>query len=60
MKQQATSAAIERLEGLAADFLETKIADLEKSQGVHIKDVEVALIPDALGKSPAVTVIVSI
>ena len=59
MTKQSTSAALDRLEGLAADFLETKIADVEKAENVKIKDVDVALIPDASGNSPAVTVVVS-
>ena len=59
MKKQTTSAALERLEGVAAEFLETNIADLEKAQGVKVKDVEVALVPDPRGASPSVTVVVS-
>ncbi|MEZ0308134.1 MAG: hypothetical protein ACAH21_09425 [Ramlibacter sp.] len=59
MTKQATSAAIERLEGVAADFLEVHIAEVEEDQGVTIKDVEVALIPDADGAGPAVTVVVT-
>ena len=59
MTKQSTSAAIERLEGIAADFLEANIADVEKAQDIKIKDIEVALVPDAGGASPAVTVIVS-
>lgn len=59
MDKQATSAAIERLEGISAAFLEDKIAAVEKTQGIRIKDVEVALIPDPRGNSPAVEVIVS-
>jgi len=59
LKKQSTVAAVERLEGIAAAFLESNIADLEKAQRVKIKDVEVALIPDVHGHSPAVTVVVS-
>jgi len=54
-----TAAAIERLEGLAADFLESLIADWEKTHRVKIKDLAVALIPDLHGHSPAVTVYAS-
>ena len=59
MDNQSTSAALERLEGQAAEFLEDKIADVEQAEGVKIKDVEVALIPDAHGASPTVTVVVT-
>lgn len=59
MNKQTTAAALERLEGVAADFLESNIAELEKAQGVKVKDVEVALVPDPRGASPAVTVVVS-
>ena len=59
MKKQTTSAAIERLEGVAADFLEANIAAVEKAQGVTVKDVEVAVVPDPRGDGPAVTVVVT-
>lgn len=59
MTKQSTSVALERLEGLAADFLEANIADVEKAQGVKIKDVDVDVIPDAHGGGPTVTVVVS-
>jgi hypothetical protein len=55
-KQATTAAALERLEGIAADFLETNIAVLEKSQGVSVKDVDVAVVPGPSGTSPVVTV----
>jgi hypothetical protein len=59
MSKQTTTAAIERLEGLAAEFLETQIADVEKAEGITIKDVEVAVVPEGNGDTPAVTVVVS-
>ena len=59
MNKQSTAAALERLEGVAADFLEANIAELEKAQGVKVKDVEVALVPDPRGAGPAITVVVS-
>jgi hypothetical protein len=59
MKTQSTSAALERLEGIAGEFLEDKIAVLENEQQIKIKEVEVALIPDSHGGSPAVTVLVT-
>jgi hypothetical protein len=59
MTKQATSAALERLEGVAADFLETKIAEVEKAQHIEIKDVEVAVIPGGHDDGPAITVVVS-
>jgi hypothetical protein len=60
MDKQSTSAALERLEGVAAEFLEDKIADVDKAQHITIKDVEVAIVPDAGGHKPSVvTVIVS-
>jgi hypothetical protein len=55
-KQATTTAALERLEGIAADFLETNIAVLEKAQGVSVKDVEVSVVPGPRGTSPVVTV----
>jgi hypothetical protein len=58
MKKPSTAAAIERLEGTAADFLESKIAEVKKAQGVTVKDVEVVVIPDLRGGDPAVTVVV--
>lgn len=59
MEKQSTSAALERLEGVAAEFLEDKIAEVEKAQHIEIKDVEVAVVPGGLGDGPAVTVVVS-
>jgi len=59
MKKQATSAALERLEAIAAQFLETEIANLETAQGVAVKEVEVAVVHDAPGESPVVDVTVS-
>lgn len=59
MTKQSTPAALERLEGLAADFLEVNIADVEKAQGIKIKDVDVDIIPDGHGGGPAITVVVS-
>lgn len=59
MEKQSVSAALERMEGVAGEVLEDLISDIEKKQHVKIKEVEVALIPDAHGASPAVTVIVS-
>jgi hypothetical protein len=60
MTAQATTAALERLEGLAADFLEAKINDVEKSVGVTVKEIEVAVVPDTHGDGPLVNVVVSI
>jgi len=57
-KKATTAAAIERLEGLAADFLESHIADLEKVEDVTVKDVEVAVVPDLRGGDAAVTVVI--
>ena len=59
MTQQSVSAALERLEGLSAEFLEQRIAEVEKVQHVKIKDVAVALVPGGHGSSPAVTVVVT-
>jgi hypothetical protein len=59
MDKKSTTAAVERLEGVAGEFLEDKIADLEKAQKVKVKEVEVAVIPDLHGHSPAVTVVVT-
>jgi hypothetical protein len=59
MHKQSTSAALERLETVAALFLEAEIADVEKAQGITIKDIEVAVVPDLRGDTPAVTVVVS-
>lgn len=59
MNTQSTSAALERLEAVAAEFLETEIAEVEKAQGITIKDVEVAVVPDMRGNSPSITVVVS-
>ncbi|MDP3619774.1 MAG: hypothetical protein Q8R63_08275 [Ramlibacter sp.] len=59
MENKATSAALERLEAVAADFLETQIAGVEKATGVEVKEVEVVVIPDQRGDGPAVTVVVS-
>jgi hypothetical protein len=59
MNKASSTAALERLEGVAGAFLEDKIAEVEKQQHIKIKDVEVALIPDSHGDSPAVAVVVS-
>jgi hypothetical protein len=59
MKAQEVSSALERLEGQAGEFLEDKIAVLETEQHIKVKEVEVALIPDDHGGSPAVAVIVT-
>jgi hypothetical protein len=58
MDKPSTSAALERLEGVAAEFLEEKIADVEKAQHITIKDVEVAVVPDASGHNPPVVTVV--
>lgn len=60
MKTKRTVAAVERLESLAANALEELIEDAEGKADVKVKDVEVALIPDAHGASPAVFVTVTV
>jgi hypothetical protein len=60
MKAKRTAAAVERLEGLAANALEELIEDMEGKEDVKVKDVEVALIPDAHGASPTVFVTVTV
>jgi len=59
MTNPTIASAIERLEALAADYLETLIADWEKAQRVKIKDLAVALIPQLHGHGPAVMVVMS-
>lgn len=60
MKSKRTIAAVERLESLAANSLEQLIEDTEGKAQVKVKEVEVALIPDAHGASPAVFVTVTV
>jgi hypothetical protein len=60
MKTKRTAAAVERLESLAANALEDLIEDAEGSAQVKVKEVEVALIPDTHGASPAVYVTVTV
>jgi hypothetical protein len=60
MKTKRTAAAVERLESLAANALEDLIEDTEGSAHVKVKEVEVALIPDVHGASPAVFVTVTV
>lgn len=60
MKIKRTTAAVERLESLAAKALEELIEDTERKAQVKVKDVEVALIPDAHGASPTVFVRVTV
>ena len=60
MKTRRTAAAVERLENLAANALEELIDDIEGKENVKVKDVEVALIPDAHGASPTVFVTVTV
>ncbi len=60
MKTKRTIAAVERLESLAATALEDLIEDTEGKAEVKVKDVEVALIPDTHGASPAVSVTVTV
>jgi len=59
MRKQTTSAALERLEGVAAEFLEDKIAEVQKAQQVEVKEVEVAVVQGGHGESPTVTVVVT-
>ena len=58
--QQPTCKTLERLEAVTAAFLEEKIEEVEKAQNIKIKDVDVGLIPDPRGASPAVIVSVSV
>jgi hypothetical protein len=60
MNNPAAAAAIRRLEGLTAIFLETRIADLEGDHGIVIKAVEIALLADLTGLGPTVRVVISI
>jgi len=59
MKQQSISAAVDRLEAIAGDFLEKEIANVEHALHVNVKEVDVALIPDPDGDGPAVQVTVT-
>lgn len=59
MDKQSTTSAVERLEGIAAEFLEEKIAEVEKAQHIEVKEVDVAVVPGGHGESPAVTVVVT-
>ncbi len=59
MTDLSLPAAVERLEGVAAEALEELIEDLEAKQHVQVEKVDVALVPDSAGDSPTVVVVVS-